>query len=123
VLLSVFGGGALLLAAAGIYAVISYWVSQRAREIAIRLALGAQSTDIQRLVLGQGMRFAGLGVFLAIPLALGAAHGLGTMLFGVAPTDAATFAQASVAVLGVAVAACAVPAARASRLRASPEEP
>jgi len=119
VLLSVFGGAALVLAAAGLYAVISYSVIQRAREIAIRMALGAQSTDIQRLVVGQGLRFATLGVLLAIPIALAVTRALGTVLFAVAPTDPATFAEVAIAILFIAVVACAVPAARASRLRAS----
>jgi ABC-type antimicrobial peptide transport system permease subunit len=119
VLLSVFGGAALLLAVAGIYAVISYSVSQRAREIAIRMALGARPTDIQRLIVGQGMGFATLGVVVAIPVALAVTRELGTTLFGVAPTDPATFAEVALALLGITVVACAVPAARASRLRAS----
>ncbi|HSB61089.1 MAG TPA: FtsX-like permease family protein, partial [Vicinamibacteria bacterium] len=110
---------ALLLAVAGIYAVVSYSVSQRAREIGIRVALGARHTDIQRLIVGQGMRFATLGVLAGIPLALGVTRALGTTLFDVAPTDPATFAEVALALLGVTVLACAVPAARASRLRAS----
>jgi putative ABC transport system permease protein len=120
VLLSVFGGAALVLAGAGLYAVVSYSVIQRAREMAIRIALGAQSTDIQRLVVGQGLRFATVGVVVAIPIALAVTRALGTVLFAVAPTDPATFAEVALAILFVAVVACAVPAARASRLRASP---
>lgn len=122
VLLSVFGGAALVLALAGLYAVISYSLSQRAREIAIRMALGATPRDIQLLVLGQGMWSAALGVLLAVPVALGATWTLGTMLFGVAATDVGTYLEVALVLLGVAALASAVPATRAGRSRALPTD-
>jgi putative ABC transport system permease protein len=122
VLLSVFGGAALLLALAGIHAVISYSVAQRAREIAIRMALGALAADVQRLVLAQGLRHAALGMAVAAPVALAVAHGLGASLADVAPADPATFAGVALALAAGTVLACAVPAVRAGRARELPTE-
>jgi ABC-type antimicrobial peptide transport system permease subunit len=119
VLVSVFGLASLLLAVAGVYAVISYGVGQRSREIAIRMALGARSTDVLLLVVGQGMRSATLGVLVAIPGALAVTRGLESLLFGVAPTDPSAFAAAAIVLLATTLAACALPAMRATRVRAS----
>jgi hypothetical protein len=81
-LLSIFGAAALGLAVTGIYAVISYGASQRTREIAIRMALGARGVDIQRLVVRQGLQSTIVGVVCGLPLALGASQVISTMLFG-----------------------------------------
>jgi putative ABC transport system permease protein len=93
-----------------------YSVSQRAREIGIRVALGAIGSDIVRLVMGHGIRFVFIGLVVGLALAAGATRLLSTMLFGVAATDAATFGQVAAAVAAVSLAACAVPTARVGRL-------
>jgi ABC-type antimicrobial peptide transport system permease subunit len=114
-LLSIFGAAALGLAVTGIYAVISYGASQRTREIAIRMALGAQGMDIQRLVVRQGLQAAIVGVMCGLPLALGASRVISTMLFGLSPADMLTFVQVMVTIVVVAVIASAVPASRAAK--------
>ena len=103
------------LAVTGIYAVISYGASQRTREIAIRMALGARGVDIQRLVVRQGLRSTIAGVVCGLPLALGASRMISTMLFGLSATDTLTFVQVMVTIVVVAVIASAVPASRAAR--------
>jgi putative ABC transport system permease protein len=115
-LMAVFALTALALAATGIYAVVAYSVSQRAREIGIRVALGASRSNIVRLVMGHGLRFVAIGLVLGLGLAAGVTRLLSTLLFGLAATDAATFAQVAVLVAGASVAACAVPTVRARRL-------
>ena len=114
-LLSIFGAAALGLAVTGIYAVISYGASQRTREIAIRMALGARAVDIQRLVVRHGLQSTLVGVVCGVPLALGASRVISTMLFGLSPADTITFVEVMVTIVVVAVAACAVPALRAAR--------
>jgi predicted permease len=110
----------LLLAAVGIYGVTAYGVAQRTREIGVRMALGAQRSDVVRLVLRQGMTLAGVG--LAIGLGLAAALGrlLGSLLFGVPGTDPVAFGGATALLLAIGLLACLVPARRATR--ASPVE-
>ena len=104
-----------MLAASGIFSVLMFTVQQRAREFGIRLALGARPGDIFRLVLGGGLRLTagGLGVGLAASAFL--VRSLGTLLFGIAPLDALTFAIATAGVGTIAVAACVAPAMRAVR--------
>jgi hypothetical protein len=115
VLVSFFAGSALLLAVLGIYGVIAFLASESAHEFGIRMALGAQRMDIQRLVLGHAARLLTAGLVLGIGVSLAATRLLGNMLFRVTPTDPATFFTA-VAVLAVAaLAACEVPALRATR--------
>jgi putative ABC transport system permease protein len=116
-LMAAFAVAALALAITGIYAVSSYGVSQRAREIGIRIALGATGVGIVRLVVGQSMRFVAIGVAAGLILALGASQLIATMLFGVSATDVGTIAQVSAVVSAVAGVACLVPASRAARLR------
>ncbi|MCI0487741.1 MAG: ABC transporter permease [Blastocatellia bacterium] len=113
-LLSVFAALALALAVAGIYGVVSYMTAQRTHEIGIRIALGAQSRDVLRLIVGQGlfMALAGVGLGLATSLAL--TRYISSLLHGVSATDPATFLVVSLILTGVALAACAVPARRAS---------
>jgi ABC-type antimicrobial peptide transport system permease subunit len=117
-LVSVFGAAALLLAIAGVYAVVSYSVGQRSREIAIRTALGARHGDVLFLVVGQGMRSAAFGILVAIPAGLAVTRALDSLLFGVAPADPTSFGAAAIALLATTLAACAVPARRATRVRA-----
>jgi len=116
VLLSGFAGLALLLAALGIYGVVSYSVSQRTRELGIRIALGATEERVIRLVIGQGMALTVAGVSLGLIGAYWLVHLLTTLLYGVAPTDSATFVGVSLVLLAVAWLASYLPARRASRV-------
>ncbi len=117
-LLEIFGAAALALAVTGIYAVISYNVSQRAKEIGIRIALGARRGDIVRLVMRHGALSTIAGLLFGIVLAIGATRALSSMLFGLTATDVATFAQVAAVVAVVAGLACVTPAWRAARVDA-----
>lgn len=114
-LMGFFAAVALLLASVGIYGVMSYLVTQRTREIGIRLALGASGGDILRLVVGSGARLIGLGVVIGVAASFGLARLADTLLFGVTAADGAT--GIAIAVLaGVSLAACYLPALRATRV-------
>jgi len=113
---TVFGVLALLVAAVGLYSVIAYNVAQRTHEMGVRVALGAQSPDVVRLVLGEGIRVSLLGVAIGTVGALAAARYVGPLLFGVSPKDPAVFSLVAVTLVAVAVAASVVPAWRASRV-------
>jgi putative ABC transport system permease protein len=115
-LFGVFAGLALLLAVVGIYGVLSYAVAQRTHEIGIRVALGAQRSDVLRLVVGQGMRLVILGVLIGIAGALVVTRLLESLLFGVSATDPATFAVVAAVLSFVALLACYIPARRATRV-------
>jgi predicted permease len=114
-LVSFFAGSAVLLAVLGIYGVIAFLASQRAHEFGIRMALGAQRIDIQRLVLGHAARLLIAGLALGIGVSLVASRLLSSVLFRVTPTDPATFVATVVILAGAALAACEVPALRATR--------
>jgi len=116
ILLSVFAGVALLLACVGIYGVISYLVGQRTREIGVRMALGAQPRDVSRLVLGQAVRMALVGVGIGTIAALGLTRLMASQLFGVAMYDPLTFAAVALLLMIVAVGACYIPARRAMKV-------
>ena len=116
VLLSVFATLALILACAGIYGVISYLVAQRTQEIGVRMALGAQPSEVMRLVLGQGARMAAIGVAIGCVAALGLTRLMANQLFGVTAHDPLTFTGIAGLLMIVAVAACYVPARRAMRV-------
>jgi predicted permease len=116
ILLGVFAALALVLACAGIYGVISYLVGQRTHEIGVRIALGAQRSDVLRLMLGQGARMALLGVCVGVAASLGLTRLMSRLLFGVSATDPLTFAGVGVTLALVALAACYIPARRALRV-------
>jgi predicted permease len=118
-LLSVFAGLALLLAAVGIYSVLAYGVRRRTREIAIRMALGADRAAVLRLIVGQGMRPALIGLALGAGGALALGSVLRSLVFGVSARDPMTFVAVAVLLTAVALAACAVPALRATRVEPS----
>ena len=115
-LVGLFSGVALLLAAVGIYGVQAYAVAQRTREIGIRRALGASDADVLRLVVGHGMALTLAGVVVGIAAALAASRALAGLLYGVSPTDAATFTTIPLVLAAVGLAACYVPARRALRV-------
>lgn len=115
-MLSTFGGVALLLAAIGIYGLISYGVERETRSIGLRLALGATPHHILRMVVGRGMRLAFIGVAIGIVAALATSHLLTRMLFGVRPMDPASFVLVTVTLTLTALLACYPPARRATRV-------
>ena len=116
VMLSLAGSMALLLGAIGLYGVIAYSVSQRTHEIGIRMALGGQREDILRLILGQGTKLALIGVAIGIASALGLSRFLSSLLYGVKPTDPATFIATALLLSLVAFAASYIPARHATRV-------
>jgi ABC-type antimicrobial peptide transport system permease subunit len=115
-LMSIFAGSALLLAAIGIYGVMAYWVVQRTHEIGIRMALGAERNDVLRMVLATGAKLAVTGIGIGIALGFGLTRFLSSMLFGILPTDPMTFTLAPLGLLIVALLACWIPARRAIRV-------
>jgi len=115
-LLSAFAGLALVLCCIGIYGVISHLVGQRTHEIGVRMALGAQPRDVMRLVLGQGLRMAFLGLVIGMAAALALTRLMASQLFGVSSHDPLTFATVGVLLTVIALLACYVPARRAIRV-------
>jgi predicted permease len=116
ILLGLFAALALILSSVGIYGVVSYIVSQRTREIGIRVALGAQHADVLRIVLQQGIKMTASGVLLGLVISIGLARLLATLLFGVTATDPLTLACVAALLTAVSLAACYIPARRASKL-------
>jgi putative ABC transport system permease protein len=115
-LLTFFAGVALLLAMMGIYGVMSYAVTQRRHEISIRMALGAQTGDVVRLVLRNGMAMTLIGVVLGLIVSYALTRFLSVFLYGVKPTDPLTFAVVALLLSAVALLACFIPAKRATRV-------
>ena len=115
-LLAIFAGLALLLAAIGIYGVMSYAVSQRTHEIGIRMALGAQRSDVLKLIVGPGMRLAGAGVLFGVAASLALNRLITGLLFGVSAADPVTFVLVALGLCGTALLANYVPARRAAKV-------
>lgn len=116
VLLNWLSGLALLLAAIGIYSVVAYSVTQRTREIGVRIALGAQSVDISKLVIGQGMRPVVVGIGLGLVVSFALTRLIATLLFGVSATDPLTFCVVAATLTLAALFACWVPARRSAKV-------
>ncbi len=115
-MLGIFAALALALSSVGIYGVTSYVVSERTREFGIRMALGAERGDVLRMVVGQGMFLAALGVGAGLLGAAALTRFLAAFLYGVHPADPATFALASALLAGIALLASFVPARRAAKV-------
>src|SRR4029453_14294681 len=115
-LLAAFAAIALVLAAVGLYGVVSYSGSQRTQEIGLRMAIGAQRRDVLRMVVGGGMKLAMIGAVIGVAGALALSNVVATMLFEVPPFDPASYSATAVILLTVAMLACYVPARRAMRV-------
>jgi putative ABC transport system permease protein len=116
ILFGLFAALALSLAAVGIYGVVSYSVAQRTREIGIRVTLGAQTDDVMRMIIRQGLTLAGLGAVIGLGGAALAAQLMKSLLFNVSATDLTTFTLLPLTLLAVALAACWLPAWRAAKV-------
>jgi ABC-type antimicrobial peptide transport system permease subunit len=116
VLITVFGGAALLLATFGLYGLISYLVAQRTREIGIRMALGARSADLLRLIVGKGARLAVYGTVAGLGAALLLSGVVQGLLFGISPTDPQVLGAVALVTIVAAIAASYLPARRATRI-------
>jgi putative ABC transport system permease protein len=115
-LLGIFAATALILTGVGIYGVISYAVAQNTREIGIRMALGAQASDVLKLILGQGLALTVAGVVIGLAGAFGLTRLMASLLYDITPTDLPTFAGVATLLVLVATLACYVPARRAMKV-------
>jgi putative ABC transport system permease protein len=115
-LLTAFASAALLLAAIGLYGVIAFWVTQRTREIGVRVALGAEYRDVLRLVMRRGILLIGAGLVIGVAATLALGRAVAGLLYGIKPSDPATLAVAAFVLAGVAALATYVPARRAARV-------
>ncbi len=115
-LVGLFAAAALVLAAVGLYGVVAFFVTRRTQEIGIRMAIGAQRSDVLRLVLGEGARMAGLGIVIGIVASLAVTRLVSSLLFGISATDPLTFLGVALLLSLVALAAAYIPARRAMRV-------
>jgi putative ABC transport system permease protein len=115
-LLAIFAGLALVLAAVGIYGVMSYTVAQQTREIGIRIALGAKRRDVLRMTVKQALKLVGLGLLIGLPSAFILTRVMSSLLFGISATDPITFVSISLVLTGVAMLASYIPALRATKV-------
>ena len=115
-LFGLFAGLALLLATVGIYGVLTASVSQRTRELGIRMALGATARDVGRLIVRQGLKLVLSGIVIGVVSALALQRVIGKLLFGISPTDPLTFTVIAFLLIGVALLACWIPARRATKV-------
>jgi ABC-type antimicrobial peptide transport system permease subunit len=116
ILIGFFGIAALMLATAGVFGVMAYSVSRRTREIGVRVALGASSHDVLRMILGQGLRTVLIGVAIGLAGSLALTRTVESLLFGVTATDPLTFAAVILLLVAAALLACYIPARRATRV-------
>jgi ABC-type antimicrobial peptide transport system permease subunit len=115
-LMSVFGGIALLLAAIGVYGLVAYSVRERTREIGIRMALGSSQSNVLGLVARHGITLVAIGIAIGLAAAFGLTRSIQSLIFGIAPNDPLTFATVALVLSTVALIACGVPAWRAARI-------
>jgi ABC-type antimicrobial peptide transport system permease subunit len=115
-LLAIAGGMALVLSAVGIYGVISYTVSERRSEIGVRMALGARAAQVGRMVVGQSLRVAGVGIAIGLAGALATTRVMQSLLFGVSPTDPVTLGGVAVVLILLGALAAYAPARRATKV-------
>jgi putative ABC transport system permease protein len=116
ILIGVFGIAALLLATAGVFGVMAYAVNRRTREIGVRVALGASTGHVLRMVLGEGLRTISMGVAIGIASALALTRTVEALLFGVTADDPLTFGGVTLFLAGAALLACYIPARRATKV-------
>ena len=114
--MSIFAALALALASIGIFGVLASLVSQRTQEIGIRMALGAQSKDVLRMVVGEGFRMVFLGVVIGVSAGIGLTRYLASLFFGVSPANPATYLEVALIMISIALVACLLPAWRAIRV-------
>ena len=107
---------ALVLAVVGVYGVLSFSVSQRTQEFGVRMALGAEASDVRRMMIRQGLRLAAVGIAIGVAGAFGVTRLIGSLLYDVTPTDPLSFAGVVALMLGVAAAAAYLPARRATQV-------
>lgn len=115
-LLAIFAGLAVVLSVAGIYGVMSYTVAQRTHEIGLRMALGAQSTQVLKMIIGRGLAMTSVGIILGLAGALAVTRAMRTLLFEVSATDPATYVAVAFSLMMVALVACYIPARRATKV-------
>ena len=115
-LMGIFAAAALLLAVVGLYSVMAYSVSQQTREIGVRMALGARRSDVSKAVLRQGLWLIAIGTGLGLAVALAVMRSISSLLYGVSPTDLPVFVGVPLLLVGVALAACYIPARQATQV-------